>query len=237
MDNLQPVLTAVDIHRTFATTETELQVLKGVYLDVKPAEMVAVTGVSGVGKSTLLHILGGLDRPTSGSARIGDTELASKSETELAHLRNQKVGFVFQFHYLLEDFTALENVMMPMLVSRKPWEISRKRAEQLLEQVGLKDRRSHRPRQLSGGEQQRVAVARALANDSEIVMADEPSGNLDINTGRKLHDLLFELNQSNKTTFLIATHNRELAERCHRELEIVDGKTIERRARKGPKIG
>jgi lipoprotein-releasing system ATP-binding protein len=233
MDNLQPVLTAVDVHRTFATAETELHVLKGVYLEIKPAEMVAVTGVSGVGKSTLLHILGGLDRPTSGSAKIGDTELSSKSETELAHLRNEKIGFVFQFHYLLDDFTALENVMMPMLVSDKPWNTAKKHAEQLLEQVGLRDRRSHRPRQLSGGEQQRVAVARALANDSEIIMADEPSGNLDIETGRKLHELLFELNRESRTTFLIATHNRELAERCHRELEILDGKAVERKKRQG----
>ena len=119
MDNLQPVLTAIDVHRSFQTAEAELHVLRGVNLQVKPAEMVAVTGVSGVGKSTLLHILGGLDRPTSGSARIGETELASKSETELAHLRNEKIGFVFQFHYLLEDFTAIENVMIPMLVSGK----------------------------------------------------------------------------------------------------------------------
>ena len=233
MDNLQPVLTALDVHRIFATPETELHVLKGVNLQIKRGEMVAVTGESGVGKSTLLHILGGLDRPSSGSARIGETDLATKNETELAHLRNEKVGFVFQFHYLLEDFSALENVMVPMLVSRKNWRDSRQRAELLLEQVGLKDRSTHRPRQLSGGEQQRVAVARALANDSEIVMADEPSGNLDIATGRKLHDLLFELNRTNGTTFLIATHNRELAERCHRELEMVDGKTIELNASKG----
>ena len=233
MDNLQPVLTAIDVHRTFRTAEAELHVLRGVYMEVKPAEMVAVTGVSGVGKSTLLHILGGLDRPTKGSARIGETELAAKSETELAHLRNEKVGFVFQFHYLLEDFTALENVMIPMLVSGKPHSDARKRAEQLLEMVGLKDRRTHRPKQLSGGEQQRVAVARALANDTEIVMADEPSGNLDIETGRKLHELLFELNQTRKTTFLIATHNRELAAQCHRELEIVDGKAVGRNRRQG----
>ena len=233
MDNLQPVLTAIDVHRSFQTAEAELHVLRGVNLQVKPAEMVAVTGVSGVGKSTLLHILGGLDRPTSGSARIGETELASKSETELAHLRNEKIGFVFQFHYLLEDFTALENVMIPLLVSGKSHSEARKRAEQLLEMVGLRDRRTHRPKQLSGGEQQRVAVARALANDSEIVMADEPSGNLDIETGRKLHELLFELNRTRKTTFLIATHNRELAAKCHRELEIIDGRAVEKNNRVG----
>ena len=233
MDNIQPVLTAVDVHRSFKTAETELHVLRGVNMQVKPAEMVAVTGVSGVGKSTLLHILGGLDRPTKGFARIGETELGSKSETELAHLRNEKVGFVFQFHYLLEDFTALENVMIPLLVSGKSHSEARERAEQLLEMVGLRDRRTHRPKQLSGGEQQRVAVAWALANDSEIVMADEPSGNLDIETGRKLHELLFELNQTRKTTFLIATHNRELAAKCHRELEIVDGQAVERNKRQG----
>lgn len=228
MDNLQPVLTASDVHRKFVTADTVLHVLKGVDLTVKSGEMVAVTGASGVGKSTLLHILGGLDRPSGGSAKIGETELSSKSETELARLRNEKVGFVFQFHYLLEDFTALENVMIPMMVSGKAWSFARSHAELLLEQVGLKDRRTHRPRQLSGGEQQRVAVARALANESEIVMADEPSGNLDIATGRKLHELIFELNKAKKTTFLIATHNRELAERCDRELEIVDGKTVEK---------
>jgi lipoprotein-releasing system ATP-binding protein len=229
MDKLQPVLSATDVHRRYRTAETELHVLRGVDLVIQPGEMVAVTGASGVGKSTLLHILGGLDRPSSGSARIGDSDLSTKSETELAKLRNEKVGFVFQYHYLLEDFTALENVMIPMKVSGKPWSYARDHAELLLEQVGLKDRRTHRPRQLSGGEQQRAAVARALANDSAIIMADEPSGNLDIATGRKLHELLFELNKSKGTTFLIATHNRELAGQCNRELEIVDGKTVEKK--------
>lgn len=228
MDNLQPVLTATDVCRTFVTPETELHVLKGVNLQLKPAEIVAVTGASGVGKSTLLHILGGLDRPTSGAVRIDDADLSPKSETELANLRNEKVGFVFQFHYLLDDFTALENVMIPLLVAGKPRGESRRHAELLLEQVGLRDRKSHRPRQLSGGEQQRVAVARALVNNSRIVLADEPSGNLDIDTGRKLHELLFELNRINQTAFLIATHNFELAGKCHRQLEIVDGKAVPR---------
>jgi len=233
MDNLQPVLTAVDIHRTFTVADTQLHVLRGVDIEVKKGEIVAVTGESGVGKSTLLHILGGLDRPTNGVARIGEIELSAKSETELARLRNKKVGFVFQYHYLLEDFSALENVMIPMLVSGKPKSTAINQAELLLEQVGLKDRRTHRPKQLSGGEQQRVAVARALANDSEIVMADEPSGNLDIATGRKLHELLFELNRTKGTTFLIATHNRELADGCDRELEIIDGQAVEKRVKQG----
>lgn len=228
MDNLQPVLTASEVHRKYHTPEAELHVLKGVNLQIKPAEIVAVTGESGVGKSTLLHIMGGLDRPTSGQIKIGDTDLQSKNEKELANLRNDKVGFVFQFHYLLEDFSALENVMIPMMISGKTKSHANDHAEHLLELVGLKDRKNHRPRQLSGGEQQRVAVARALANETEIVLADEPSGNLDIATGRKLHELLFELNRVNRTTFLIATHNRELAGQCHRELEIVDGKAVER---------
>ena len=228
MDNRQSALTAKDIHRTFATPDSDLNVLNGIDISIEKGQMIAVTGESGAGKSTLLHILGGLDKPTSGEVFIGDMNLSSKTELELARLRNEKIGFVFQFHYLLDDFTALENVMMPLLVAGKRYEDAKSRAELILEKVGLKDRLKHFPMQLSGGEQQRVAVARALANDCEIVLADEPSGNLDIETGRKLHQLLFELNKSNRTTFLIATHNRELAGRCHRELELVDGRTVER---------
>lgn len=212
----------------FKTPDTDLNVLNGIDITIEKGEMVAVTGESGAGKSTLLHILGGLDKPTRGEVFIGNTNLRSKTERELARLRNKKIGFVFQFHYLLDNFTAGENVMMPLLVAGKPYNDAKKRAELILEKVGLKDRRKHFPMQLSGGEQQRVAVARALANDCEIVLADEPSGNLDIETGRKLHELLFELNKSNQTTFMIATHNRELAGRCHRELELVDGRTVER---------
>ena len=228
MDSRQSAVTAKGIHRMFKTPDTDLNVLNGIDLTVEKGEMVAVTGESGAGKSTLLHILGGLDKPTRGEVFIGNTNLSSKTERELAQLRNNKIGFVFQFHYLLDDFTASENVMMPLLVAGKPYKDAKKQAELILEKVGLKDRRKHFPMQLSGGEQQRVAVARALANDCEIVLADEPSGNLDIETGRKLHELLFELNKSNQTTFMIATHNRELAGRCHRELELVDGRTVER---------
>ncbi len=228
MDSRQSALTAKGIHRMFKTPDTDLNVLNGIDITIEKGEMVAVTGESGAGKSTLLHILGGLDKPTRGEVFIGNTNLRSKTERELARLRNKKIGFVFQFHYLLDNFTAGENVMMPLLVAGKPYNDAKKRAELILEKVGLKDRRRHFPMQLSGGEQQRVAVARALANDCEIVLADEPSGNLDIETGRKLHELLFELNKSNQTTFMIATHNRELAGRCHRELELVDGRTVER---------
>jgi len=220
-------LSAFDIHRVFTTPETLLPVLKGVTLEVKRGEIISVTGPSGVGKSTLLHILGGLDQPTRGEVRIAGCSLSGQSEKSLAQFRNKRVGFVFQFHYLLGDFSALENVMIPMLVAGRRKDDALVQGELLLEQVGLRDRRGHLPRQLSGGEQQRVAVARALANQPEIVLADEPSGNLDTETGRKLHDLLFRLNSANGTTFLIATHNKELAECCQRQLKMVDGKVLE----------
>jgi lipoprotein-releasing system ATP-binding protein len=218
------ILTAADIHRDFQTAKGTLEVLKGISLEVKQGQMVAVTGASGVGKSTLLHILGGLDRPTKGEVRIGDQRLDQLTETGLARFRNRKVGFVFQFHYLLEDFTAMENVLIPLILAGHSRDKGIARAELLLEQVGLTDRATHRPRELSGGEQQRVAVARALANQPDIVLADEPSGNLDTATGRKLHDLLFRLNSENGTSFLIATHNRELADHCRAEYFMADGR-------------
>ena len=223
MEENKHILSALSIDREFRTGDSVLPVLKDLSIQIRKKEMVAVTGASGVGKSTLLHLLGGLDRPTSGEIRIKGISLNDQSETALARFRNRNVGFVFQFHYLLDDFTALENVMMPMLVAGTNKKTSINRAEHLLEDIGLIDRKEHRPGQLSGGEQQRVSVARALANDPEIVFADEPSGNLDTATGRMLHDLLFQLNADSDVTFLIATHNMELAERCDRRLEIVDG--------------
>lgn len=226
MDSSGQIIAAADIHRDFRTAEGVLPVLKGINLQVGRNEMLAVTGASGVGKSTLLHILGGLDRPTSGEVRLDEIEISRLSEQELARLRNQKVGFVFQSHYLLDDFSALENVMIPILLSGKSHAESRGKAELLLADVGLTDRQSHRPKQLSGGEQQRVAVARALANEPGIVLADEPSGNLDSATGRMLHELLFRLNKQNGTTFVIATHNRELADRCDREIRMADGRIV-----------
>lgn len=227
MNSSDTILKAVDVHREFRTAEATLHVLRGVTLTMPKGEMVAVTGASGVGKSTLLHLLGGLDRPTTGSVEINGVPLTGKSETQLASFRNRNVGFVFQFHYLMEDFTALENVMIPMLVAGKRRQDACRQAEQLLTMVGLRDRISHRPTQLSGGEQQRVAVARALANDPQIVLADEPSGDLDSATGRMLHDLLFRLNREQNIAFLIATHNRELADGCHRTLAIVEGQLCE----------
>lgn len=225
MNELQnTVLLAENIHREFETANSVLPVLRGINLTLEKGETAAITGASGVGKSTLLHILGGLDKPTSGRVRISDLALEGKSETELARFRNKKVGFVFQFHYLLEDFSALENVMVPMFLAGADKRSAKERAERILGRVGLIDRAAHRPHQLSGGEQQRVAVARALANDPEILLADEPSGNLDTATGNRLHDLMFELNEDRRTSLVIATHNRELASRCQREFRMADGK-------------
>ena len=227
MEDTDLLLSATNIHREFLTTDGVLKVLKGIDLNINKGEMVAVTGTSGVGKSTLLHILGGLDRPTEGDVAVKTMPYSRLSETALCRFRNQNVGFVFQFHYLLEDFTAVETVMIPMLVANLTKSDARQKGELLLSEVGLTSRKNHRPRQMSGGEQQRVAVARALANDPGIVLADEPSGNLDSSTGRMLHELLFRLNSEKSITFLIATHNRELAERCNRELKMLDGQVHE----------
>jgi lipoprotein-releasing system ATP-binding protein len=227
METADNILSATDLHREFQTTEGTLPVLRGVTLEVKQGQIAAVTGPSGVGKSTLLHLLGGLDRPNTGEISIGSLRLSTMSEADLARFRNERVGFVFQFHYLLSDFTALENVMIPLLLAGKRQRDATERGELLLESVGLIDRKTHRPHELSGGEQQRVAVARALANDPDIVLADEPSGNLDTGNGRKLHDLLFRLNSEKSTSFLIATHNRELADTCHHEFIMADGRLAE----------
>lgn len=223
MMNEHYILSAKDIHRNFSTLHEPLSVLKGVNLDIKPYETAAVTGASGIGKSTLLHILGGLDKPTKGHVVIDGESINGKSEEALARFRNAKIGFVFQFHYLLEDFSAVENIMMPMLVAGLNKAESIVNAEHLLELVGLIDRRDHRPAELSGGEQQRIAVARALANSPELVIADEPSGNLDRETGQKLHELMMKLNDEKKITFLIATHNQDLSNQCMRHFQIVDG--------------
>jgi len=218
-----PLLVARDIHRNFTTSEGILEVLRGVDLSVARGEMLAVVGESGVGKSTLLHVLGGLDHPTRGTVEVKGEKFGEKSESELARFRNRYIGFVFQQQYLLEDFTALENVMMPGLIADHTRSEAADKAEQLLSDVGLSDRMHHMPHQLSGGEQQRIAVARALANDPGIVIADEPSGNLDIKTGEKLHDLLAQLNQKQGVTFLIATHNIDMAKKCRRVVKLENG--------------
>ena len=227
MNERATILSAKGVFKEFKTAERTLPVLKGIDLELRTGEVAAVTGASGVGKSTLLHILGGLDRPTRGEITILDTTINTQSEKALARFRNRTIGFVFQFHYLLDDFSALENVMIPLILAEKSPVEARRRAELLLEQVGLQERATHRPKQLSGGEQQRVAVARALANEPNIVLADEPSGNLDTATGRALHELLLQLNSQQDITFLIATHNEELASGCHRRFTMVDGRVYE----------
>ncbi len=218
---------AIGVCRSFETSEGTVEVLKGVDLILNQGDMAAVVGESGVGKSTLLHILGGLDHPDKGSVEIDNEPLGDKTETELAKFRNRHLGFVFQHHYLLEDFTAIENVMMPSLIAGEDKKKAEERAEHLLDEVGLANRLKHRPRQLSGGEQQRVAVARALVNSPRIVIADEPSGNLDIKTGEKLHLVLGRLNKSLGTTFLLATHNIELAKSCRRIVKLEYGRVAE----------
>jgi len=202
---------------------SELRILRGVELRVEHGEVVAIIGASGVGKSTLLHLLGALDRSTDGEVLLGGQSLSNLDQIGLAQIRNRYVGFVFQFHHLLREFSALENVALPRRISGKPEPDALRRAHRLLEAVGLAERKDHIPTQLSGGEQQRVAVARALANDPLVLLADEPSGNLDGPTSRDLHDLLFQLRDEEGTSMLLVTHNLELAQRCDRVLLLREG--------------
>ena len=202
----------------------DLQVLKGVDLHVKKGEIVSIVGKSGAGKSTLLHILGTLDRPESGQLLINDQDSGGMSQRQLAAFRNREIGFIFQFHHLLPEFSALENVCIPAYIQKADKAATEKRALELLTYLGLADRREHKPNQMSGGEQQRVAVARALINNPAIVFADEPSGNLDSASSEELHNLLFKLRDDFGQTFIIVTHNEELAGMSDRRLEMKDGK-------------
>src|ERR1700741_2398256 len=199
-----------------------LQVLKGVDVSITASEVISIVGASGAGKSTLLHILGTLDRADSGSLEINNTEIKGLSEKKLAAFRNKNIGFVFQFHHLLPEFTALENVCIPAFIAKTAKKEAEIKAKELLELLGLKERLQHKPGQLSGGEQQRVAVARALINDPAVIFADEPSGNLDSNTAKELHQLFFTLRDQLKQTFVIVTHNEELADMADRKLVMKD---------------
>lgn len=203
---------------------SELVILDGVDIEVSAGEAVAIVGASGAGKSTLLHLLGCLDRPTAGTVLIEGRAVDELDDRELAAVRNRSIGFVFQFHHLLREFTALENVMMPQLIAGVDETRAAERARLLLEQVGLGGRVAHKPWQLSGGEQQRVAVARALANQPLILLADEPSGNLDTHTSEHLHDLFFRLRAEHGVAMVLATHNRELADRADRILQLKEGR-------------
>lgn len=203
-----------------------LHVLKDVDLHILPSEIVTLVGASGAGKTTLLQIVGTLDKADSGSVLINNREITSLNDKEISKFRNKEIGFVYQFHHLLSEFTALENVMLPALIAKTDRKQAEQKAKELLNVLQIYDRASHKPNQLSGGEQQRVAVARALINSPSIVLADEPSGNLDSRNARKLHEFFFRLRESYKQTFLIVTHNEELAKMSDRKIEMQDGKII-----------
>ncbi|MDX2021718.1 MAG: ABC transporter ATP-binding protein [Deltaproteobacteria bacterium] len=213
----------VDVRKAFKHGERQLEVLRGINFELRSGEIAAVVGASGVGKSTLLHLLGTLDLPTSGQVIFDGEDVTKLSHTKLADFRNQHVGFVFQFHHLLPEFTALENAMMPGLIKRLPRNQCEARATEILTRVGLAQRLTHRPGELSGGEQQRVALARALFLKPRLLLADEPTGNLDTRTSREMHQMFFDLNQELGMTILLVTHNDELAAQVPRRLKMVDG--------------
>lgn len=230
------LVTVEGVTKRFMHEGREVHVLKGVDLTIDEGEMVCVVGPSGAGKSTLLHLLGTLDLPTAGRIVYGDQDVTRLSSAKLAEFRNRSIGFVFQFHHLLPEFTALENVMMPGLIRGTPRDQLTHLARTLLEEVGLGHRITHRPGELSGGEQQRVALARALVMQPRVVLADEPTGNLDSKTSDAIHELFFALNESRRTTFLIVTHSRDLAARMPRVVGMTDGVigSDERKGGQGP---
>ncbi|MBL8008629.1 MAG: ABC transporter ATP-binding protein [Ignavibacteria bacterium] len=206
------------------TKESSLEVLKGINLNIYRQEIAAIVGKSGAGKSTLLHILGTLDRPDSGDVLFEEENIFKKREKQISEFRSRKIGFIFQFHHLLPEFTAVENVLIPSMISGMP---DRNKAEQILEEVGLRDRINHKPSELSGGEAQRVAIARALINSPKLVLADEPTGNLDSENADSVIELIFSLREKYNQTFVIVTHNEEFAKKCDRIINIHDGMVVD----------
>jgi lipoprotein-releasing system ATP-binding protein len=223
-DTARPLVTVQAVKKSFLHEGTSVPILRGIDLTIEEGEMLCIVGPSGAGKSTLLHLLGTLDLPSEGKILYDGEDVTSYSSAKLADFRNRSIGFVFQFHHLLPEFTALENVTMPGRIrGEKPAELER-RARELLHEVGLSERLTHRPGELSGGEQQRVALARALIMSPRLVLADEPTGNLDTNTGSAMHELLFSLNATRRTTFLVVTHSRDLADQMPRVVHMRDGR-------------
>jgi lipoprotein-releasing system ATP-binding protein len=232
-DRVRPLVHAQAIEKSYDDGPAVVCVLRNLDFEVQAGERIAIVGASGVGKSTLLHLLGALDRPTSGTLLFDGVDLLSRSEAELAAFRNGEVGFVFQFHHLLADFTALENVMLPGLIAGESFRSARAGAQSLLERVGLGPRLHHRPGELSGGEQQRVAVARAVSRKPRLLLADEPTGNLDPSTGDDVQALLLALNREHGAALVVATHNDRLASSMDRTLRLADGRLHEER---GPAV-
>jgi lipoprotein-releasing system ATP-binding protein len=229
---MKSIITALDIKKTYPMAGGSVEVLKGLNISIAEGEMVAIKGESGVGKSTLLHILGVLDDADSGLIKIDGVKIDGMWDHQKAKIRNDKIGFIFQFYHLLNDFNVIENVLFPTMIGRvkkhRDGKELRKRARELLASVGLEQRMKHKPGELSGGEQQRVAIARALINDPRIILADEPTGNLDTATSESIHNLLKELSQGMKKTIVLVTHDDHLAEMCDRTVHMIDGVTDDR---------
>lgn len=218
-----PVIVCDDVSKSYVQGDTRIEVLQHVNLTVQPGERISIVGMSGAGKSTLLHLMGGLDRPGSGKVFIQGEDVASLSERRLGMLRNRALGFVYQFHHLLPEFTAIENTSMPLLIGGQTWQQAADTAKSILERVGLDHRLNHKPSELSGGERQRAAIARALVTSPACVMADEPTGNLDNKTAKRVYDLFLELNQELDTSLIMVTHDESLAARMQRTYYLKDG--------------
>lgn len=221
---MSTLLSCIDVSKHYNEGSSSIQVLDKVNFEIQTAEQVAILGSSGSGKSTLLHLLGALDRPSAGKVLFKGNNIFDFSEAEQARFRNRSLGFVYQFHHLLPEFSAAENVAMPLLIGKLPTKESFSRAKAMLNRVGLSHRESHKPSQMSGGERQRVAIARALVTEPDLVLADEPTGNLDHKTGMSIYALISELREQMSTSFIVVTHDTELAERLDRTLHIIDGK-------------